>query len=145
MPYIKIWIHLIFSTKNRIRYITKDIKEKLISHIFENAKQKGIYLDKVNGAEDHFHILLSLRSEMTISKVTQLIKGESSYWLNKNKLCKMKFDWQDEYIAISVSESLVPKVRTYIDNQEAHHKRKTFDEEYDEFIEKYRFEKLVKG
>lgn len=82
---------------------------------------------------------------MSISKAAQLIKGESSYWLNTNKLCKFKFEWQDEYIALSVSESVIPKVRVYIDNQEEHHRKKTFMEEYSEFIKRYGFEKLVKG
>ena len=71
----------------------------------------------------------------------QLIKGESSYWINKNGLVKEKFEWQDEYFAVSVSESMIDKVRGYIKNQESHHFRKTFQEEYDEFILKYGFEK----
>jgi putative transposase len=79
MPYVKIWFHLIFSTKNRAKLIFKDVREKLAFHIYENAKQKGIYVDRVNGGEDHLHVLLSLNNEMSISKAAQLIKGESSY------------------------------------------------------------------
>jgi REP element-mobilizing transposase RayT len=71
----------------------------------------------------------------------QLIKGESSYWINKNRLTKEKFEWQNEYFAVSVSESMLDKVRDYIKNQEEHHRKKTFQEEYDEFISKYGFEK----
>ena len=145
MPYVKIWVHLIFSTKNREKLISKDIKKKLITHIINNGKRKNIYIDRVNGIEDHLHILLSLDNDMSISKAAQLIKGESSYWLNTKKLCKIKFEWQDEYIALSVSESVIPKVRVYIDNQEEHHRKKTFMEEYSEFIKRYGFEKLVKG
>ena len=145
IPYFKIWVHLIFSTKNREKLISKDIKKKLITHIINNGKRKNIYIDRVNGIEDHLHILLSLDNDMSISKAAQLIKGESSYWLNTNKLCKIKFEWQDEYIALSVSESVIPKVRVYIDNQEEHHRKKTFMEEYSEFIKRYGFEKLVKG
>jgi REP element-mobilizing transposase RayT len=70
-----------------------------------------------------------------------LIKGESSFWINKNKLTIEKFEWQDEYFAVSVSESMLDKVRDYIKNQEEHHRKKTFQEEYDEFISKYGFEK----
>ena len=70
----------------------------------------------------------------------QLIKGESSFWVNKQKLIKSKFEWQDEYFAISVSESQVKAVRKYILNQEEHHKKKTFKQEYDEFIQKYGFQ-----
>ena len=72
----------------------------------------------------------------------QLIKGESSHWLNQNQLTKEKFAWQDEYFAVSVSESMIENVRNYIKNQEKHHQKKTFVEEYQEFIEKYNFEKL---
>ena len=90
------------------------------------------------------HCLVSLSSEQTIAKVVQLLKGESSYWINKNNLCKENFEWQDEYFAVSVSESGVNRVREYIKNQEAHHTKKTFQEEYDEFMEKYGF-KMLKG
>ena len=136
MPYIKIWIHLIFSTKNREALITKENKTEIIEHIKTNAKEKDIYIDFINGAKEHIHILLSLGSEQSIAKVVQLIKGESSFWINRNKISKTKFEWQDEYIALSVSESIVNIVREYIKNQEEHHKITTFAEEYDDFIRK---------
>ncbi len=72
----------------------------------------------------------------------QLIKGESSFWINKNSLTENKFEWAEEYFGISVSESHLPKVRDYIKNQDLHHRIKTWKEEYDEFIEKYRFEEF---
>jgi REP element-mobilizing transposase RayT len=91
--------------------------------------------------EDHIHLLISLSTEQTIAKVAMLIKGESSFWINKEKLTKQKFEWQDEYIALSVSESAVSKVRKYIDGQEAHHQKKTFMEEYEEFLSAHGFNK----
>lgn len=75
----------------------------------------------------------------------QLIKGESSYWINKHKLSKKKFEWQDEYFAVSVSESMVGKVREYIKNQEEHHKTIAFQQEYDQFIERFGFQKFKDG
>lgn len=93
----------------------------------------------MNCVDDHIHILLSLGNDQTISKVAQLIKGESSFWINRNKLTIGKFEWQDDYIAVSVSESIVDKVKEYINNQEEHHKKKTFSEEYEDFIKKYGF------
>jgi putative transposase len=140
MPYIKIWIHLVWSTKKRQPFLTKDIRQKVFMHIRENAKEKNIYLDFVNGYTDHIHCLISLSNEQTIANVVQLIKGESSFWINKNNLCKGKFEWQGEYFAVSVSESGVSRVREYIRNQEEHHATKTFEQEYDEFINKYGFE-----
>jgi REP element-mobilizing transposase RayT len=139
MSYTKIWIHLIFSTKNREYYIDSELKTKLIPHIKENAASKKIYIDSLNCTSDHIHILLSLGTEQAISNTARLIKGESSFWINKNKLCKYKFEWQEEYLAFSVSESIVNKVREYIKNQEEHHKKKTFDEEYQLFMKKYGF------
>lgn len=140
MPYLRIWIHLVFSTKNRYPFLEKELREKLFKHIRENAKSKNIFIRAINGYVDHTHILLSLHNDQIISKIVQLIKGESSFWVNKNSLTKEKFEWQDEYFAVSVSESGVDQVISYIESQETHHKTKTFGEEYDEFLSKFKFE-----
>lgn len=143
MPFIKVYIHFVWSTKNRYPYLnSKEIRFKVWNHIKENAKEKGIYIDFVNGYSDHCHCLVSLGGDQTIQKVMQLIKGELSFWINKNKLIEEKFEWQDEYFAVSVSESMLDTVRNYIKNQEEHHSKKTFQQEYDEFICKYGFEKF---
>lgn len=134
MPYTKVMLHFIWATKNRQPVINSVIKPLLLAHIKENSIKKGIYIDCLNCVEDHIHLLVSLGTEQTIAKVTMLIKGESSFWVNKQKILSHKFEWQDDYIALSVSESGVEKVRQYIANQEEHHKKKRFDEEYDEFL-----------
>lgn len=75
----------------------------------------------------------------------QLIKGESSHWINKENILeneRLKFSWQEEYFAVSISESVVEKVRKYIENQEIHHSKKTYQQEYDTFIDTYGFERL---
>lgn len=144
MPFNKIWIHLVWATRNREHLLTKNIRQQVFKHIKENGLPKGIHVDFVNGHIDHVHCLISLNPDQTISKVVQLLKGESSYWINKNNLVSNKFEWQDEYFAVSVSESGVDKLRGYIKNQETHHAKKTFQQEYDEFMIKYGFE-LVKG
>jgi len=141
MPYVKIWVHLVWSTKNRYPFLKKEFRQTVFEHIKQNTKGKGIYLDCVNGYEDHIHCLVSLSSDQTISKLLQLIKGESSFWINQQKLCSPKFEWQEEYFAVSVSHSQLQNVRTYIFNQESHHQQKTFQQEYDEFVSKYEFEK----
>jgi len=140
MSYVKIMVHLLWSTKNRISLIDEKLKPQLIKHIKENSIKKGIFIDTINCIADHIHLLISLGSEQTISKITQLIKGESSNWVNNEQVLKQKFEWQDDYFAVSVSESMVEKVREYIRNQEEHHRKKTFTEEYEEFIKKYGFE-----
>ncbi|MEE9450671.1 MAG: IS200/IS605 family transposase, partial [Ignavibacteriaceae bacterium] len=142
--YIKIWIHLIFTTKNRDNLISKNLKPSLLKHIKENSIKKNIYIDFMNCVSDHIHLLISLNSNQSISKITQLIKGESSHWVNKNNLLRSKFEWQDEYIAASIGHSQVNRVRDYIKNQEEHHREKTFQEEYDEFFKKYGFEIVQK-
>ena len=72
-----------------------------------------------------------------------LIKGESSFWVNKQKLIKTHFEWQDEYIALSVGYSAIDKVRSYILNQDEHHKKETFTEEYEEFLNAHHFERVL--
>ncbi len=141
MPYTKVLIHFICATKNREHLISKELKCLLLQHIKENSIKKEIFIDTVNCVSDHIHLLVSLGTEQTIAKTAMLIKGESSYRVNKQKIIKSKFEWQDEYIALSVSYSAVDKVREYILNQEAHHKRKTFAEEYGEFLNAHHFEK----
>ncbi|MDR7129794.1 REP element-mobilizing transposase RayT [Algoriphagus sp. 4150] len=143
MPFIKVYIHFVWSTKNRLPYLnSKELRLKVWDHIRENSKSKGIFLDFVSGYSDHCHCLVSLGVDQTIQKVLQLIKGESSFWINKNQLTAEKFEWQDEYFAVSVSESMLGTVRKYIKNQEEHYKTKTFHDEYEEFIVRYGFEKF---
>jgi len=137
LPFVRIWVHLIWSTKNREKIINKNLKPKLLNHILENAKQKGIYIDQINCIADHLHALISLDTSQSISKVAFLLKGESSHWVNENKISPVHFEWQDEYIAVSVSESQVDKVRMYIKNQETHHRKMSFKDEFDLFIKKY--------
>jgi len=137
------WIHLIWSTKNREKIVSKKLKPLLLNHIRDNAKEKKIFLDQINCVENHCHTMISLGASQTISKVALLIKGESSHWVNEEKLIPGKFEWQDEYIAVSVSESQVEKVKNYIKNQEEHHRIKSFKEEYDLFIKNYGFKYLV--
>lgn len=140
MPYTKVLIHYIWATKNREHLISKELKPLLLQHIKENCVKKEIFLDSINCVEDHIHLLVSLGTEQTIAKTAMLIKGESSFWVNKQQLIKNKFEWQDEYIALSVSYSAIATVRKYISNQEEHHAKKTFKEEYEEFMSAHHFE-----
>lgn len=143
MPYVKVWIHFVWSTKRRIPFMkTREMRQTIFNHIRENAKEKGIYIDFINGYTDHVHCLVSLGIYQSMSKIMQLIKGESAFWINKNKICDEKLEWQDEYFAVSVSESMVNQVREYIKKQEEHHQKRTFAQEYEEFIAKFGFEQF---
>jgi putative transposase len=128
MSFVKIWVHSLLSS---------DIGYNVHGHIMNNCKGKEIFLQAINGYTEHLHCLISLGKEQSISKVSQLIKGESSFWINKNKLTEDKFMWQDDYFAVSVSESQVEQVVAYIKNQKVHHAKKSFAEEVDEFMTKY--------
>jgi len=140
MPYTKVLIHFIWSTKNRQHLINKELKPLLLEHIKENSIKKAIFIDTLNCVSDHIHLIVSLGTEQTIAKTAMLIKGESSFWVNHQNLLTNKFEWQDEYIALSVSYSALDKVRAYILNQEEHHKKKSFSEEYEEFLSVHHLE-----
>jgi len=139
MAFVKIMIHAVWGTKNREPFLTKELRPVVIEHIRQNAKNKGLFIDRLNGYTEHLHCLMGLNADMSIAKAMQLIKGESAFWINKQELTKHKFEWADEYFAVSVSESMLDKVRAYIDGQEEHHKRKTFQQEYEDFISTYKF------
>ncbi len=138
MSWVRVYIHMVFCTKNRGPFLnSKELRNQVFQHIKKNAEEKGIWLDCINGWQEHAHCLVSLGREQTVSKVAQLIKGESSFWINQNKLTENKFIWQDDYWVVGVSESHLKSVREYIHNQEVHHSKKTFTNEVNGFMEKY--------
>jgi REP element-mobilizing transposase RayT len=135
MPFTRIWIHAVWTTKKRTPSLLSPHRKIIYEHIKENSLKKDIYIDTVNGWMEHIHLLLSLKASQNLSKVIQLIKGESSYWINNNyKKLPHRFEWQEEYFGASVSHNQVSKVRAYIRNQEIHHKTRSFKEEFDEFL-----------
>lgn len=142
MSYIKVWLHFVWSTKNRKPLLTDDIRQKVFQHIRENAKNKGIFIDYINGYVDHVHCLVSLSPDQTLKEIMQLIKGESSFWINKNNLCEEKFQWQDDYFVVSVSEVFIDDVRDYIKKQENHHKKQSFNDEFEKFLKRAGFQRF---
>jgi REP element-mobilizing transposase RayT len=139
MSFIHVYVHYVWSTKNRIPYLTDNIRSDVFSHICDNAKTKNIYIDFINGYTDHVHALVSLNDDLSIGKIAQLIKGESSHSINEKKLTDTKFEWQDEYLCVGVCDDKIDIVRNYIAKQPEHHKIVTFATEYDKFIERYGF------
>ncbi len=140
MSYVRNWLHCVWGTKSRASFLNEENKSKILEHIRTNAKSKNIYIYSINGCRDHVRCLISLLPDQNIAKIMQMIKGESSFWINKTGLCS-NFEWADEYFAVSISESQIERVKNYIKNQEIHHKRKSWEEEYREFIKNYNFEK----
>jgi len=140
MAFVKIWIHAVWGTKNREPVLENEILESVCNHIKENGKLKGIFIECINGYSDHLHCLMLLNADTSISKQMQLIKGESSFWINKNKIIKGHFEWADEYFASSVSEDKLDIVKAYIKNQQEHHKKITFKDEYEKFLKHFDFD-----
>jgi putative transposase len=134
MPFNKVYIHFVWATKNRQQLINKDLKPVLLKHIKENSAKKGISIDCMNCVSDHIHILILLGREQTIANTAMLIKGDSSLWVNKEKIIRNKFEWQDEYIAMSVNHNALKTMRGYIANQEEHHHKNSFVDEYKNYI-----------
>ncbi len=132
MPYKRVWLHLVWSTKYRKPCLTKDIRYDIFTHIRENAQEKGIYIDFVNGYVDHVHCLISLKPGQSFDKIVRIIKGESSRWINDNNLTNGRFDWQSDYYIVSVSNSAIEILRKYIRNQEIHHQKNSRIRELDQ-------------
>jgi REP element-mobilizing transposase RayT len=142
MPFVKVWLHFVWSTKDRQPLLNDEIRTKAFEHIRLNAREKGIHIDFINGYLDHVHCLISLGTDQTLSWIMQSIKGESSFWINKNKLTKTRFAWQDEYFVVSVNEDTLPSVRKYIAKQEEHHKNVSFNDEFEDFLKRAGFRRL---
>jgi REP element-mobilizing transposase RayT len=135
MPFVRVWVHAVWSTKDWEPLLERPVRHGVFEHIFENGCKKGLTMLRVNGYVDHVHALFALHKETSISKAIQLLKGESSHWINSNSTIRKRFEWQDEYFAKSVSQENLRDTCQYIDNQEEHHKVVSFKEEYDKFIQ----------
>lgn len=136
MPFLSIYLHVVWSTKNREPFLnTSTIRKKTWKHIWTKAREKNIYVDHVNGFSDHCHCLISMNANQSTQEIVKYLKGESSNWINENKLIESYFNWQNEYYAASISKSHILKIRNYIKNQEEHHKHLTFEEELDRLFQ----------
>ena len=140
MSYISSYFHCVFSTKERRRLITPELRDRLWPFLGGIARQNKMKAIEIGGVEDHVHILLSLPSTMAISKALQLMKGGSSKWIHETFPEHRLFAWQEEYGAFSVSVSQLDKTIEYIKGQEAHHRTMTFREEFLALLKKHRIE-----
>jgi putative transposase len=135
--YTQIHIQFVFAVKFREAIIQSDWKDELYKYITGVVKNNKHQLVAINGMPDHLHLLVGLRPSQSISELMQDVKGNSSKWINDRKLTKSKFEWQEGYGAFSYGKSQLNIVKNYIINQESHHKKRTFREEYIEFLEKF--------
>ena len=144
--FTKVWIHGVFSTKDRIPIIKKDFENALYSYIQNLLENELDFRVKIiNGMSEHLHILFLLNPNYALKDVFHRIKGSSSHWISQENFIKEKFAWQTGYSAFSVSESKLNDVEKYIQNQKEHHKKITFQDEYEAFMKKYGFNILGNG
>lgn len=135
--YVKIWVHTIFSTKDRALLIPESGEHIIYQKIKDELRELECPVRNINGMPDHVHVLFLLCQQHALMDVLKQIKGATSHWINEQELIPEKFAWQTGYAAFSVSESVVARVDRYISNQKEHHRVKTFWDEYNEFLAAY--------
>ncbi|RLC45835.1 MAG: IS200/IS605 family transposase [Candidatus Cloacimonadota bacterium] len=133
----RIWIHAVWSTKDRFPFLNKEKRIKIVNHLKTRFEESECGVRIINGTEDHLHALFILNQNESIKDIIKNVKGETSHWINQSNFYKAKFSWQIGYGAFSVSESLVKNVEQYIKNQEKHHKKMSFQEELNKFLKAY--------
>lgn len=130
MSLVKIWIHAVWSTKHRFPYFEdKKLKNETFQFIKKYCEEKDIILDCIGGFTEHLHCCIRLKATQNIAETIKLIKGASSFWINKNELTESPFSWQQEYYAASFSLKDLNAVRRYIQNQEQIHQKRNFEDE----------------
>lgn len=133
----QIYIHLVFSVKERQNVIHKTWREELFKYVSGILKGKDQKVFAIGGMPDHIHILISLRPNCMISELVNSVKTNSSKWINSRGFVKGKFNWQEGYGAFSYGQSQLDHVIQYINNQEQHHQKRSFKEEYIELLQRF--------
>lgn len=135
-PYSSVRIHLVFSTKNRQKSISKELQSDLWPYMAGIARNHSFEAIKIGGVEDHTHALLILPATIPLAKAIQTLKSCSAKWINDLRTTR-DFAWQEGYGAFSVSSSQTDAVIRYIEGQKEHHARRTFDEEFIALLKRY--------
>jgi REP element-mobilizing transposase RayT len=139
--YVSNHVHIVFSTKDRMRVISETQQPKLWAYMAGIAENHGMHALAIGGIEDHVHALISLPATMSIAKGTQVLKANSSRWLNEER--RTRFAWQEGYFGCSVSRSQIARVMKYIANQHEHHKKRDFSAEIAWLLKAHGFESVV--
>ncbi len=137
----KIYLHLVFSTKNRVPFLKDQwLQRSTHAYLAGICRKLGAPSLIVGGVEDHVHILCYMSRTLTVAELIRVTKKESSKWIKTKGEGLASFRWQEGYGAFSISPSHVDALRTYIEDQEAHHRRETFQDEYRRLLIKYGIE-----
>lgn len=135
--YSSLNIHYVFSTKNRESWRDQAIRERLWAFMGGIARENGMVAQCIGGVADHVHLLISMPPVLSPSQAMQRIKGGSAVWIKQTFPKMIRFAWQSGYGAFSVSVSHIADTRRYIQNQEKHHRKTTFKEEYLAFLKRH--------
>jgi REP element-mobilizing transposase RayT len=135
--YTQIHIHCVFAVKFRQSLIGKEWKNRLEQYITGIVQNHGHKMIAINTMPDHLHLLFGMRPAQSLSDLLRIVKGDSSEWINKEKLTPFLFRWQEGYGAFSYSKSQLGAVINYIEEQEIHHQKKNFLEEYKEMLDDF--------
>jgi REP element-mobilizing transposase RayT len=160
VPFLKIYVHFVWNTKNKISFLAiKEVRKIIWNHIRENAHKNGIRVDFINGYSDYYHFLIALGDDQTIEKAIETLKGEQTFLINKkwgsmesfpaelppflNMATSSKFEWEDDYFAIAISKSKMDRISNYPKNQLNDSNEELFNKEYKEYLIQYGFQKFV--
>lgn len=136
----RIWIHAIWSTKDRLPLIHPNAEQPIYKFLEEEFQEMGCSVKAINGMADHIHVLFLLNPQKSIAEIIKQAKGSSSHYINQENLIPEKFSWQTGYAVFSVSGSFVEKVSLYIETQKEHHAKKSFLSEFNEILIAHGFE-----
>ncbi|MEO8237425.1 MAG: IS200/IS605 family transposase [Flavobacterium sp.] len=136
--YHQVYIQVVFAVKYREAIIAEEWKSELLGVIGNLINESGCKTIIINGVEDHIHCLLGLKPTISISELMKIVKAKSSKYINDHRLTNSRFEWQEGYGAFSYGQSQIDAVYKYIANQEEHHKKQNFKEEYLQFLEKFK-------
>jgi REP element-mobilizing transposase RayT len=138
--YSSLHYHLVFSTKNRVPYLTHDIEQRVWAYIGGVARKHKMTALQVGGFDDHIHALVMAPPILSPSQIAQCLKGDSSKWIHETFTELRDFAWQEGYGAFTVSKSNLESVVSYIQKQREHHRQRSFQEEYLDFLQKHDIE-----
>lgn len=160
MPFLKVYVHFVWSTNNKISCLAiKEVRKIIWNHIRANANKNGIRVDFINGYCDYCHCLIKLEPEQTIEKVMETLKGDKTFRITKKEVStesfpdelpslldttkSNKFEWEDDYFAIAIRESVFDRITNYSQNQLDGNSEKLFNKEYKDYSIRYGFQKFV--
>ena len=135
--YTSLHYHVVFSTKNREPWLVPEIEQRVWAYVGGIARAHKMTALQVGGIEDHLHALVTAPATLAPSQIAQFLKGDSSKWIHEEFPSLRRFGWQDGYGAFTISKLNLPDVVSYIQNQREHHRKKTFQEEYLELLQKH--------